>query len=1128
VSGPRLDAATLRQVEAADPTASTWLSANAGSGKTRVLTERVARLLLRGVPPQNILCLTYTKAAASEMQNRLFDRLGGWAMLGDEALAAALARLGAEAPDSAETRARARRLFARAIDTPGGLRIQTIHAFCAAVLRRFPIEAGVSPGFRELDDAARTRLIAEVTGRVAAESPEIVAGVGALVTDESFEPLCLSILGHRDGFAEPLGEGEANRLVGLPAGATEEALDEAILQGLGANGLAAICAALSGAGGATMPKVADALAALAENGPGEGRVEALTRLCLLGEGHDTPLEPKTHNMPTKKAAEAMGALLADFQAMQHRLSEAAHGRRALEVARRTEALHRFAHAFLAAYDAAKAEAGLLDFDDLIVRTEGLLARPGVSDWVLYRLDGEIDHVLVDEAQDTSPPQWRIIERLTQEFRAGAGRTAPGARTIFVVGDPKQSIYSFQGAEPERFGEMQGRIGARGLPLEYSFRSAPEILRVVEETFPQENRAGLGTWTQHRAFRADLPGRVELWPLVEPAPGEDEGDWWEPVDRPGETHHRLRLARQVAEGARAMIDRAAIPDGAGGARRVHAGDILILVQSRGVLFHAVIAACKAEGIDVAGADVLKLGEELAVRDLLALLAFLDLPEDDLSLAAVLRSPLGGWSEAELYDLAQARPEGQTLWAALRGRSSEFSATHRWLSDLRDQTDFLRPYELLERALIRHGGRRRLVARLGQEAEDGIDGLLARALAFEERELPSLTGFLAAQEGEDGRVKRQAEGRGDKLRVMTVHGAKGLESPIVILPDCAEQPTLRQYRDRVLRHDGKEGAALWAPSKGALPRNLRAQAYDPAIAARVEEAQRLLYVAMTRAETWLVVAASGKLGSRGDSWYEQLRAGLTRAGSAEHPERAGGLLLRAADWPETAPPRSPADAPAEDAPVLPDVPDWALRPAPVPPAAPRALSPSDLGGAKALPGEAGLPEAAALARGSAVHLLLERLPFHPRADWPGIAARLIAPAPLDPAALAEATAVLEAPGLAHVFAPGTLAEVPVAAALPALGGRRVRGTIDRLLRDADRVLAVDFKTNAVVPERPEDVPEGLLRQMGAYAAALSAVYPDRRVETAILWTRGAALMPLPDALTAAALARAHDTESDDPAA
>ena len=1128
--GSAHDEASRAQVRAADPDRSTWVSANAGSGKTRVLTDRVARLLLRGVSPGRVLCLTYTKAAASEMQLRLFRRLGDWAMKDDAALLAEMRSLGADTADRAVDLAHARRLFAQAIETPGGLKIQTIHAFCAALLRRFPVEAGVSPRFEEMDDAAARLLREEVLeGLASGPACADLDAVAQRFTGEALGDLARLILSSRDGF-ERADPGALDAALGLPAGLDEAGLAaRAFLGGEGAM-LAEVARRMEG-GGKTDARQAPELAAVAAGGLDASALPALERLLLTGPGAKEPFAAKQGKFPSKAVREAEGFPENALSALMARVEAARPLRLALATADRSRALHRFARAFLAAHDAAKARRAWLDFDDLIARAHALMRDPAVASWVLYKLDGGIDHILVDEAQDTSPAQWRVIEALAEEFTSGRGsRDAP--RSIFVVGDPKQSIYSFQGAEPARFAAERERFAraleAIGEPLQevalrHSFRSSPAILRAVDAMMgAAPDMAAQGDRQAHRAFHEGLPGRVDLWPAI-PSPEKPERpDWTDPTDRVAEDDARVTLARAVVDEIRRMIDQEVeIPRiaGEGGERRVvmrpvRAGDVLILVRSRDALFHEIIRAAKAAGVPVAGADRLRVGGELAVRDVASLLAYLALPQDDLALAEALRSPLLGWSERELYDLAHRRPRGQTLDEALRARASDAPRTARLLAALRADTDYLRPYDLIERLLTRHGGRERLIARLGPEAEEGIDALLNLALSYERLEVPTLTGFVSWLREDASEIKRQAEGAGDLMRVMTVHGAKGLEAPVVILPQTDDA---RARRGPALAPS--PAGPIWLPNRADLPPSLEGAA-EAAREAEEAERLRLLYVAMTRAETWLVVAGARSTGEA--SWHARAEGALRRIGARSRAFRTGeGLRYEVGDWtPALAPPERRGEAARA---VLPD---WARRPAPPPAEGPRPLAPSALGGAKALPGEEGAGTEAALARGAHVHRLLEHLPAFPDVPPIEVARDLLLEArpPAEEADLeglvAEAEAILREPSLAALFASGTLAEVTLSAEV-ALAGRRahVLGAVDRLVVEPGRVLAVDFKTNRAVPARPEEVPDGILRQMGAYAAALGEIYPDRRIETAVLWTRGPWLMPLPARLTAAALARAE---------
>ena len=1096
------DDATQRQVDAARPEWSTWLAANAGSGKTRVLTDRVARLLLSGVDPARILCLTYTKAAASEMQNRLFARLGEWAMMPEADLHAALEALGVENGGLGTTLAEARRLFARAIETPGGLRIQTIHSFCATLLRRFPLEAGVSPQFTEMDDRAAKLLREEIIEEMAEHlAPEAVAGLAQIYSGEDFSQLAAEIAREAQRLSPQLDQQALAALFGLPRETTPDSVLAGVFLGDEAGWMPEIVSVMA-KGKSTDQEGAAALSALNFAEPQLATLAALEPLLLYGAKTKAPFTAKADRFPTKDTRIALGDLADKLADLMRRVEAARPLRLGLRAAERSAALHRFAAAFLPLYADRKTLRGALDFDDLIARAKALLTDPAVAQWVLFRLDGGIDHILVDEAQDTSPDQWRVIELLAQEFTSGQG-ARDVTRTIFVVGDQKQSIYSFQGADVAAFAQMReafrNRLEAVGEPfqaldLEHSFRSSPAILDLVDKTFPQSLHPDLGGPSHHIAFQAAMPGRVEIWPPIAPTTHPEDEDWADPVDLIAGEHHTAELGRRVAARIAEILDAGTMIPGAKGPRPVTAGDFLILVRRRSPLFAEVIRACKAARLPIAGADRLHLGAEMAVKDITALLAFLTLPEDDLALAELLRSPLLGMSEAELYALAQ--PRKGFLWEALR-QAPQHAQIVSILADLRDCADFMRPFDLIERALTRHDGRRKFLARLGAEAEDGIDALLAQALSYERSEVPSLTGFLTWLQTDDVQIKRQAEAAGGKIRVMTVHGAKGLEAPIVILPDTADL-TLQDRNELYAFGD----TAVWRTASGESPPAIEALRRERADRARAES-MRLLYVALTRAQSWLIVAAAGNLASQKDgtsnrdpAWYDLIRAGAEALGAQPGP---GGMLVHAAGvWPSGTGKAEQAVTPAAE-----PLPIWAQEVA-APPAKPETpLNPSALGGAKALFGETETEadQAQAMARGTDLHLLLEHLPEAPMADWPGIAAVLIPDAAARASLLEEARKVIEAPDLQEVFAPGSLKEVSITAEFE---GERLVGAIDRLIVTPDRVLAVDFKSNRIVPQSPQEVPEGLLRQMRAYASALRQIYPERKVETALLWTRTAQLM------------------------
>lgn len=1084
-------AATAGQHRAAHPTRSSWVEANAGSGKTRVLTDRVARLLLNHVDPQKILCLTFTNAAANEMQNRLFDRLGAWAMMDDPTLRRALSEIG-EAGDAftAEALAVARTHFARALETPGGLKIQTIHGFCGYLLRRFPLEAGVSPDFRELDEGDAADLRAEVLTAMARsdDTGPIDALARQVARDDGIDPLVFDVLRHRAAYAGFNDEAAAAGL-GIPPDLTEAAVLEELLRSAPVAVARRIGAAIVADGTAKEAARAEAMATLPDGVSAANYLDVLSAQMLTGKG-----EP-VKRLATKGVGEAhpwLADAFADLQAAFLATRERLFARRTLAEARD---LAVFARDFLRRYEGLKAQRGALDFDDLIDRARDLLQVAETAQWVLYKLDGGIEHILVDEAQDTAPAQWQVIDALSSGF----GDHPPGSRTLFVVGDKKQSIFGFQGADPGQFDVKQADFSARlagigsGLQasrLDVSFRSAAPILALVDAVFADDDLDALGGAPQHRAVD-DRPGRVDLWHFEEAPPKDSDPPWYAPVDALTDDHPIAMLAEKTATFISDAIAARTPISTREGWRPLVAGDVLVLVRRRKVYFHRLIAALKKRGVPVAGADRLLLNEEIAVQDLLSLLRFLDNPRDDLSLAETLRSPIVGLSEAALFALAHGRRG--SLWAALRDTGPPAVAAR--LDALRSHVDFARPYEILERVLVDQGGRAAMIRRLGAECEDAIDELLAQALVFERQARPVLGGFLAWLDARQIEVKRDMETRGDQARVMTLHGAKGLEAPLVILADETAGNT-----------GGPPHVALVGDQpvptgrKAEAPAALR-QVDDARQLAERRERARLLYVGLTRAESWLIVAGAGGKPDGKDRWFGRVQAAMETMPDVTDGTGLVARTLQTGIAPAAADPAVAAPLPAPDP----------IAPLTTPPTAPtRAawLQPSDSDQAHALPGETDdtYDTATAMARGGLIHDLIDRLAALPIAARAATGARLIGDAPYGEDALAEALSVLDAPELAPLFAPGTLGEVTFAADAAGPEWAGIFGRIDRLVIGPDTVLAVDFKSNRVVPATPADCPPAIVAQMSAYAAGLGAIYPRHTVRTAVVWTRTASLMPI----------------------
>ncbi|MEI9989271.1 MAG: double-strand break repair helicase AddA [Rhizomicrobium sp.] len=1118
-------------VIAANPAHSAWVAANAGAGKTHTLANRVTRLLLARTDPERILCLTFTKAAAAEMQGRLFKQLGEWSMLPNKELERRVAEIGAGL-GGPEDMKRARQLFAKALETPGGLKILTIHAFCQNLLSRFPLEAGVPASFDVLDEQTARELIAQARTRVLERSGSgdaARASALAFLLTQTSEATLNAILDAAlgadkrklDRFFETLGTQDVGAAVRRAHGAGDEGPDaicrrfcEELLDLT--EDLRSIAAWMA-TGSKTDGERASGLLAVLAMAPGAAMYDAYRALWLTqaGEPRKEPVT-KRHSATRPELRAAVDRLQADLLAVEER-------RRAAHAAALTEAALTIADAVRAEYVRAKEARGALDYDDLIVKTRQLLEEREAASWVLYKLDGGIDHVLIDEAQDTSPEQWRIVRALTAEFFAGDAAPRwrgedkqPVTRTIFAVGDEKQSIFSFQGADPAQFdvhrrafGEAAAAAG-RGFvdqPLVVSRRSVREVLQFVDTVFkPEEARAGLtsgGGAIEHRHLREEH-GRVELWETAKPADAEDTDPYeLPPVDYVGEASPVAQLARRVAEQIRQWVGRAKLP---GHKAAVRAGDIMILLPRREPFGSAVIRELKLRGVPVAGADRIVLTEQIAVMDLIALGRFVLLPQDDYTLAAVLRSPLCRVSEDALFQLSHDRKG--PLWSALQQRRDEndaFREAHDFLAEMRARADFAPPYEFYAHALGPRGMRRRLLKRLGHEANDAIDEFLSLSFAYEAANAPSLEGFLHWIERGGAEIKRDMERARDEVRVMTVHGAKGLEADIVILPDTTGVPSLANDRGNLLYTDD---GVLYPVADAQAPRAVL-EAKAAAKARMLEEHRRLLYVALTRARDRLVVCGfEGKRGVKDGSWYtlakraaEAIGVKLTRGGEALHVVGEADDLVAAGMVPTVA--------------AAPLASGWLSTPAPRDVPAPRLVRPFDAAGMDEPATLSPLADNKQFRRGLLVHALLAHLPEVAKVERPALALRFLRlrNVPDDEAeTLARETLrVLDDPAFAAAFAEGSRAEVAIVADLPELGeAARVNGRIDRLALTDDSVLIVDFKTNRPPPTREDDVAPLYLTQMALYRAAAAKIFPGRRIVCGLVWTEGPTLMALSNEL------------------
>ena len=1133
------------QARASDPASSAFVSANAGSGKTHVLVQRVIRLLLANVPPEKILCITFTKAAAANMAERVFSTLGHWVTLDDNALDAAIREAGIPHPDR-KLRLRARELFACALETPGGLKVQTIHALCTRLLQQFPFEANVPARFAVLDERDQNEMMERANLGVlleASRDPDSVRGRAlttamACAADVTFKDVVREACLSRDHFmawTDAAGSIDAavaqvSAELGVDPGDTIEDVEREIVDGpyLRRPGWEDIAAALEGGGKSDFDQAARFRAALVSSG--STQVDEYLGVFLTDE------RSPRKSVVTKKFSESNPAIGRLFEAEIVRIAPLIERRRAVTIRDRTQALLHIATAAAANYRREKRERGLLDYDDLIDKTLSMLDRVS-SGWVHYKLDRGVDHVLIDEAQDTSPRQWDIVAHIISEFTSGEGARDGVVRTIFAVGDEKQSIFSFQGAAPHEFDSrrraLDNKFRDAGLKFDpisftYSFRSGAAILQSVDHVFRDEaiyrSIHAANAYPVHETLADAGPSLIELWELQLPDKRDDLEGWRAPFDGVSATSPEVKLAKRIQAEIRRLVESGTMTGHAGDRRPLRYGDMLVLVRRRGNAFDAVIQSLKHAGIPVAGADRLKLTEHIAIIDLMNLTDALLLPQDDLALAVALKSPLFGLSDDDLFTLAWQRK------GSLRGALHDHAATRGKFADALSRLERCErrfatetPFAFYAWLLGGDGGRARILKRLGHEANDALDEFLQLALSYERKAPASPQGFMAWLRTADLEVKRDMEISRDEVRVMTVHGAKGLEASVVFLVDTTSSPADTQRPKLVHLPKGDtashtSGIVVWAGRKA--DDSVAVAAARAAMLGEIEdEYRRLLYVAMTRAADRLVVGGCmpGNMNSvRKFSWYDLIVKGLANSGlQMQEIEAQDGVIKRYARPEDVAVATAAAATPVTGAPI--ELPSWLHTAAPAESPVDSVLRPSypAEGESRSVrTGESLQLRVRAVQRGTLVHRLLQSLPDITAERRRDAALKYLirnADSWSDGEREALADGVLALIGekrFAAVFGPGSRAEVSIAGRLerPGQSPALVSGQIDRLVVSQSEVLIVDFKTNHNPPKLPAEAPNTYVRQLALYRAVLRKLYPQRPVRAALLWTGTPELMEI----------------------
>lgn len=1097
--------ATRQQRLAASPQKSIWVGASAGTGKTKVLSDRVLRLLLEGVNAAKILCLTYTKAAAVEMSSRIAERLGKWAVFDDSELEKELISLYGSLPSDSKSlnqlKAKARQLFAILLETPGGIKIQTFHSFCEEILKRFPLEANISPYFEIMDDRTSLEAITDVKNKIIAEagkSPESPFGQAmAFITDNiseyTFPDVINAIISERSKIEQAIKHfGGADKLLSAVSqrlNISDTLSKEQIIEEFANKAPLDNLRRLAAAGMENIAPWTD----------GTCDIRNYTEYMLVFLTGKNELRSITKNKILNKSPELAEIFLSEGE----RCIELINRLKSLKLYQSTKAVLLLASELIKRYNLFKHNHAKMDFNDIILLTRNLLENKEAAKWVLFKLDGGIDNILIDEAQDTSPDQWAIIRAICDEFFAGLG-SSENTRTIFAVGDRKQSIYSFQGADPDKFDEMRDHFASltpnfEKINLDISFRSTPAILAAVNQLFADENiRQGVasdGENIEHIPFRKGEGGEVEFWEMIEPEEEAKSDEWMPPVQRIQKISTSSQMAKAIAHKIKQMVTSGEILQSK--QRPLQYGDFLVLVRSREGFCQEFIRECKNLNINIAGIDRIHLMEQIAIQDLVSLGSFLLLPDDDLSLAEVLKSPLFGLNDDDLFTLCYKRTG--SLWNALLA-NPDYTEISDSLKQLFNKVDFMRPFELYNYILSEMGGRKKFYERMGPEAEDGLDEFINLSLAFEQEHIPTLQNFIEWITSDDVEIKRETEqGKNNLVRLMTVHGSKGLQAPVVILPDTTKVP-----------QSSRESCLLWDkdlffyPTAASDYNDICDHLHEYKKIKTLEEYRRLMYVAVTRAEDRMIFCGYRKKDKSPEtSWYNLFKNSFTKIARLNEEQNIWTFSSRQEFTPDKKETKIKIEKTAP-------VPDFMFKPAAQEQPLSKPLTPSRPDDEPAVISPLAVKDDSIFyKRGSLIHKLLQFLPdIPPQERHQKISLFLKQKAPelnIEEAEkiCKEVLSLLDNPSFGSVFGPSSKAEVPL---MGEDSGKIISGQIDRLVIEPDRVIIVDFKTNRYPAKTINDVPKTYITQLRAYRTLLQKIYPEKEIKTYILWTNNANMMEI----------------------
>ncbi len=860
---------------AINPNFSVWVNASAGTGKTKILIDRVLRLLLEN--KRNILCLTFTNAAANEMENRIHSILSKWAICSESELIMDLEQLdffpmssqcvtlGSQHPylssqcvtlgsrKNKDYLTRARRLFSELENL--GLTIQTIHAFCYKLISSFPIEAGIAPNCtlsecKELHSIIFNKVLHNETVQdsinfIATEIDEnklrdllytlcvkrsMSANDSKYIKDKLSAPdeihdLQSETIEHVGRLAEILSEGskrdqsysEILYSTVIPAGIQKKRTSVSYSDDTGIKW-------------------------------NDTKIENLAKVFLKSESHE---KKSISSIATKSILEKFKDAEQTIESVQNVVFTHIRDMNSYQIFKRTSSLLGVFKVYVDLYNSEKSKNALLDYNDIINLATNLLSNPNYKDWILFNLDQKIDHILVDEAQDNSISQWKIITNLCDEFFAGNDEK----RTLFVVGDVKQSIYRFQGANPHLFNYMQQyfhtKTGGRdwiSCQLEKSFRSTPEVLMLVDRIF-NNFRAEISfndNEIKHVPHRENDQGYIEIWPALPRRKEKEQQALQIPLTcKEGYTIADRLLAQTIANRIHNWLNEGRILVAKD--RHIEPRDIMVLVRQRNVLVDYIISELKKANVPVVGRDYFRIMDYIAVQDLIALAEFLLLQANDLALANALKSPLFNFTEDDLFNIAYDRKE-HSLWERLQDYHGVIYSELNYLINLSYAESPLTLFTHILRT-----GKKKFAARLGLECFEVLDEFMNLVLQFEN---PSLQAFVQWIKENNPEIKNDMQSERNAVRIMTIHKSKGLQAPIVFLVDTNTVPR----NSESIIFDGTEVPFWCGKNNNAycdqVKREKKLEDYN--------EYLRLLYVALTRAEDELYILSKEPV--QKGSWYD----------------------------------------------------------------------------------------------------------------------------------------------------------------------------------------------------------------------------------------------------------------------